>query len=59
MLGSVFVHGFCQTLRTVAARVRGRLAQLERPAKAKGKRPARKTTARARKARQTLPALAA
>lgn len=48
-----------QTLRVVGARVRARLAELDKPAKGSRKRASRKSAPRARKSRQHLPALAA
>jgi uncharacterized membrane protein len=48
------------TLRAIDARVRARLAQLEeKPRKSQRKTESRKPAARARKSKQTLPALAA
>ena len=48
-----------QTLRAVSARVRARLAELEKPRKSARKPAGRKSAPRARKSRQHLPALAA
>ena len=47
------------TLRAVTSRVRARLADLEKPGKAARKSAGRKSSPRARKSRQNLPALAA
>lgn len=48
-----------QTLRAASARVRSRLAELEKPGKVPRKSPRRKAAPRARKSRQSLPAIAA